>query len=613
MRLLFHSVLLSYSLCMAGLYSAIVLAEEQSGVSPVVTIAPVTSKPPSTNHVPAERTDGHRATDNPRQHAFVYCGSALVNTFNPQKASNGLTVDTLSSQIYERLLSVDPVSYQLKPELAVRWKILNNGATYRFYLRPQVAFQTTSWFTPSRSLNADDVLFSFRRVYDITDPWHHINNNRYPYFDSLQFANTIKDIRKIDDYTIEFQLYQPDSSFLWHLATHYAPILSAEYAAQLAHQQHQSQIDYRPVGSGPFALQEYRSGQFIRLTRHNQYWRGQPAMQQVVIDLTSGGTGRISKLLSGECDVLAWPAASQLSVLRHDTRLRVATRSGMNISYLAFNTKKPPLNNPQVRHALALSINNPRLMESIYYGTAETAASVLPRASWAYDNNAKVTPYDPKQSQQRLQALGIQNLTLQLAVPIGSFPWNPSPLKTAALIKADMARVNVNVVIVPVESPRQQQQLLSNNIDLILTGWATDSNDPDSFFRPLLSCAASRSGNNYARWCDEDFSNALQQGRQSQQLAGRITAYLDAQHILAEALPVLPLASSLRILVYRADIKGLVVSPFGNSSFAGVARSNVEDINSKNPAPGSNNVKNKNTKNTDSNYTGSDIKRGVMP
>lgn len=52
----------------------------------------------------------------------------------------------------------------------------------------------------------------------------------------------------------------------------------------------------------------------------------------------------------------------------------------MNVAYLAFNTAKPPLNNPAVRHALALAINNQRLMQSIYYGTAETAASILPRA-----------------------------------------------------------------------------------------------------------------------------------------------------------------------------------------------------------------------------------------
>ncbi len=91
-------------------------------------------------------------------------------------------------------------------------------------------------------------------------------------------------------------------------------------------------------------------------------------MPQVVVDLGSGGTGRLSKLLTGECDVLAWPAASQLSILRDDPRLRLTLRPGMNVAYLAFNTAKPPLNNAAVRHALALAINNQRLMQSIYYG-----------------------------------------------------------------------------------------------------------------------------------------------------------------------------------------------------------------------------------------------------
>jgi cationic peptide transport system substrate-binding protein len=129
-------------------------------------------------------------------------------------------------------------------------------------------------------------------------------------------------------------------------------------------------------------------------------------MPQVVVDLGSGGTGRLSKLLTGECDVLAWPAASQLTILRDDPRLRLTLRPGMNIAYLAFNTDKPPLNNPAVRHALALAINNQRLMQSIYYGTAETAASILPRASWAYDGEAKITEYNPAKAREQLKALG---------------------------------------------------------------------------------------------------------------------------------------------------------------------------------------------------------------
>jgi len=520
---------------------------------------------------PADRADI-------RDSGFVYCVSGQVNTFNPQKASSGLIVDTLAAQLYDRLLDVDPYTYRLVPELAESWEVLDNGATYRFRLRDDVNFQTTPWFKPTRKLNADDVVFTFQRIFNRDDAWHYVNGGSFPYFDSLQFADTVKNVRKLDNRTVEFTLARPDASFLWHLATHYASVMSDEYATQLTLQDKQELMDRQPVGTGPFQIAEYRAGQYVRLQRHEKFWRGKPLMPQVVVDLGSGGTGRLSKLLTGECDVLAWPAASQLTILRDDPRLRLTLRPGMNIAYLAFNTNKPPLNNPAVRHALALAINNQRLMQSIYYGTAETAASILPRASWAYDSEAKITEYNPDKAREQLKALGADNLTLQLWVPTSSQAWNPSPLKTAELLQADLAQVGVKVVIIPVEGRFQEARLMDMNHDLTLAGWATDSNDPDSFFRPLLSCAAIDSQTNYAHWCHREFDDILRKALSTQQLAARIDAYDEAQVILAKELPVLPLASSLRLQAYRYDIKGLVLSPFGNASFAGVSREKQEEV-----------------------------------
>ncbi|TYG10143.1 ABC transporter substrate-binding protein SapA [Klebsiella grimontii] len=513
-----------------------------------------------------------------RDSGFVYCVSGQVNTFNPQKVSSGLIVDTLAAQLYDRLLDVDPYTYRLVPELAESWEVLDNGATYRFHLRNNVPFQTTAWFKPTHNFNADDVIFTFGRIFNRDHPWHNVNGSSFPYFDSLQFADSVESVRKLDSHSVEFRLKRPDASFLWHLATHYASVMSAEYAAKLAQSDRQEMIDRQPVGTGPFQLAEYRSGQYIRLQRHPAYWRGKPLMPQVVVDLGSGGTGRLSKLLTGECDVLAWPAASQLSILRDDPRLRLTLRPGMNIAWLAFNTAKAPLDNPEVRHALALAINNQRLMQSIYYGTAETAASMLPRASWAYDNEARITEYNPTEARARLKALGLEKLTLKLWVPTSSQAWNPSPLKTAELIQADMAQIGVKVIIMPVEGRFQEARLMDMNHDLTLSGWATDSNDPDSFFRPLLSCAAIASQTNYAHWCHREFDEVLQKALTSQQLASRIEAYKEAQRILADELPVLPLASSLRLQAYRYDMKGLVLSPFGNASFAGVSREKEDEV-----------------------------------
>lgn len=103
-----------------------------------------------------------------------------MDTFNPQKAGSGLIVDTLAAQLYDRLLDVDPYTYRLVPELAESWEVLDNGATYRFHLRDDVAFQRTPWFSPTRRLNADDVVFTFQRIFNRNHPWHNVNGSNFP-------------------------------------------------------------------------------------------------------------------------------------------------------------------------------------------------------------------------------------------------------------------------------------------------------------------------------------------------------------------------------------------------------------------------------------------------
>lgn len=100
------------------------------------------------------------------------------------------------------------------PELAESWEVLDNGATYRFHLRRDVPFQKTDWFTPTRKMNADDVVFTFQRIFDRNNPWHNVNGSNFPYFDSLQFADNVKSVRKLDNHTVEFRLAQPDASFV---------------------------------------------------------------------------------------------------------------------------------------------------------------------------------------------------------------------------------------------------------------------------------------------------------------------------------------------------------------------------------------------------------------
>lgn len=170
-----------------------------------------------------------------RSSGFVYCGESAPTTFNPQLADNDITSDALGPQIYNTLLTIDPETHLPVASLASSWTVNSTGLEYVFKLRPDVAFQTTPWFSPTRPLNADDVVFSFRRIIDPTNPYHKVGQTQYPWFKGIDFQNLLVDVSALDDLTVKFVLSRPDNSFLSNIATSHAVIHSVVGIRQSAH------------------------------------------------------------------------------------------------------------------------------------------------------------------------------------------------------------------------------------------------------------------------------------------------------------------------------------------------------------------------------------------
>ncbi|UKA30230.1 ABC transporter substrate-binding protein SapA [Photobacterium damselae] len=509
-----------------------------------------------------------------RDTGFIYCGQDTPTTLNPQLADGGLTVDSLGAQIFDRLLTLDPVSHHTQSELAKSWKVSDDGLVYTFTLRKNIPFQTTPWFTPSRPLNAEDVVFSFERIIDPNNPFHNVSGGRYPWFESNGFNKLIKSITVVNPNTVRFTLNRPDNAFLSNLATSYAVVYSKEYAEQLLKSGQLNKLDLKPIGTGPFYLSQYQPNDFIRLKRNDAYWRGKPAMEQVVFDISSRGTGTLAKLLSQECDVLSSPVASQLPVISNDKNFNLTAQTGMNVAFLAFNTEKKPLNNLKVREAISMAINREALLNSVYYGTATNAKSLLPPMSWAYNHDSVVPNYDPKEAKALLKQAGYNhNLTLTMWVPLEPRPYNPSPRKTAELIQANLKSVGVNLVLDYQEQVDRTSLSNINKFDLILSGWIADNGDPDNFLRPLLSCDAKEAQLNIANWCNLQFDNLLELALRTNQQSQRLNYYYLAQDILDKDLPILPLAHGVYFQANNKSLSGVQMSPFGTRSFADVHRS----------------------------------------
>ena len=511
---------------------------------------------------------GCQKQDDASRTGLIYCAEGSPQTFNPQVSNSGVTLDASSRPLYDRLLEVNPNTLALEPALATDWHISEDGLTYTLTLRKGVTFHHTPWFKPSRTLHADDVVFTYARQLDEQHPYHNVSGGEYPYFYSLGLDQLIKRVYKKGPEQVVFELNRPDASFLATLASDYAIVLSAEYADQMRSAGTPALLDTQPVGTGPFSFKEYRHNEYVRYLHHPGYWGGEAKIEQLIYDITPKSSKRLAKLLTGECDVMSTPSASQLSVIDKDSHLNLSVQSGMNVAFLALNTRKAPFNKVQVRQALASAINVQNLLQAVYFETGQPAASLLPPLSWGYNPSLTQRKPDLKLARQLLRDAGYpQGFEMQVLVQPGARPYNPDGLKTAQLMRSDLAKIGVKLKIVQQAWPVIETRLAHGQYDSLLSGWIADNADPDNFFRQLLSCAAVERGNNYSRWCSPAFDQLLDDAVTTPQLAFRLRNYYYAQSLLNEQLPLIPLAHALRTQVSRSDIQGLTLMPFGGTTF----------------------------------------------
>lgn len=508
------------------------------------------------------------------QSGIVYCSESNPVFFNPQLDTSGTTSDATSHQIYDRLLDFDPNNGRIVPSLATSWMVSDDGLTYTFQLRKDVTFHTTPYFTPTRNFNADDVLFSINRWRLPSHPFHNVSGGRYPYFESLGLAENIANVERVNGYRVEITLYNRDSSFLANLATDFSVILSAEYGDRLMDRGIPERIDHFPVGTGPYIFDDYRKDHYIRYIRNDNYWKHEDSAKRLIYDITPKSSLRLAKLLTSECDAIAFPAQTELDVIRSHEELTLSEKPGLNIGFWAFNTQRPPFDNPDVRRALAFAIDKNTLLEAVYFDSATRAKTLLPAASWAYQGDADDTAYNPVLARKLLDDAGVEpgfSMTIW-AMPVER-AYNPNAAKMAELIQRYLADVGIRAEIVSYDWATFRRHLREGLHDSVLIGWSADNGDPDNFYRPLLSCGAIPSGTNRAMWCNEDYDKLLNEALETEDIERRKAIYQQVNRLLYERLPIVPIAHAYRYQAFRNELNGMTINPYGGVRFGGVTKS----------------------------------------
>ena len=374
-------------------------------------------------------------------------------------------------------------------------------------------------------------------------------------------------IRKDDDRTVTFVLQRPYAPFLADLAMDFASILSKEYADRLLAEGAREKLDRAPVGTGPFRFVEYLPGAVVRYESNPDYWRKPPALDALVFEITPDSGVRFEKLKAGSCQVIPSPNPADIAVIRAEDGLEVLQREGLTLAYLAFNTTEPPFDRARVRRAIARAIDKAAIVADVFKGAGVAARGLLPPLMPGYDGAAGGEPYDAEAARQALSAAGVTDIATRIWVLPAQRPYNPDPARMAEMIGADLGKVGVSAEIVsPPAEEFMAATLAADRQGSVLLGWTSDNGDPDNLLTPLLGCDAVGISNR-AAWCNPRFDAILNQARTSVDRSERARLYGEAQRILADEMPVVPIAHAVVTVATVAGVSGFVVDPFGRHNF----------------------------------------------
>ncbi|AOE88159.1 ABC transporter substrate-binding protein [Pseudomonas sp. TCU-HL1] len=499
------------------------------------------------------------------------CTEASPEGFDVVQYNSLTTTNASADVLMNRLVEFDAQQGKLVPSLAERWEVSADGLTYTVHLRQGVAFHNTDYFKPSRTLNAEDVVFSFQRMLDPANPWHKVAQSGFPHAQSMQLPSLIKSIDKVDDQQVRFSLNKPDATFLATLSMGFASIYSAEYAGQLMQAGTPSMLNAQPIGTGPFIFRRFQKDAAVRYAANPDYFGGKPGVDDLVFAITPDANVRLQKLRRGECQIALSPKPLDVQSAAGDKNIRVIQTPAFMTAFVGINSQHPPLDKPQVRQAINLAFDKASYLKAVFEGSASAADGPYPPNTWSYAKDLPAYSHDPQKAKALLAEAGFKDgfKTTIWTRPSGSL-LNPNPSLGAQLLQADLAKVGIQAEIRVIEWGELIRRAKAGEHDLLFMGWAGDNGDPDNFLTPQFSCASVQSGLNFARYCNADLDKLIADGKTHADPAERTTLYTKAQQIVREQALWLPLAHPTAFALTRANVEGYQVNPFGRQDFAKV-------------------------------------------
>ena len=476
-----------------------------------------------------------------------------------QDLDPALTTGSASSFIgiiYSGLVELDS-HMQVAPVLAETYELSSDGLVYTFHLHQGMTF------SKGDPITAQSVKDSWERA---CDPATGSTTARTYLGDIVGVAekldgsaDEISGVKVLDNSTLQVTIDSPKPYFLEKLTYPTAFVVNTR-----AIKSGGTDWMYHPDSSGPYTLDQYIEGTAILFKKNPNYVLPVKIENIAILIAISGAP--LSLFEEGSIDVTSISSDDILRIQQEDDPLHADLQSVPSLctDMLMLDISKPPLDDPYLRQALALSIDRDKLNESLAQNLQLTTTKILPPAMPGYSPQNGAPTYDPEAAKQALQKSAYAGKPPQIVISaVGYGDLKNQEIEMIAQMWSENLGIRVKVNYVNPQNGTEEIKADPGNVKSF--GWCADYPDPQNFLDLLFR---SDSDFNVAGYSNTGVDILLDQANTNQDPQTRIKEYqVVEQNILADG-AVIPLTNSILYILVSPRVEGYQLTPLFAPNFA---------------------------------------------
>ena len=459
---------------------------------------------------------------------LVVAQNSDAKSLNPQ-VSNDIPTHRVNINIYDRLIEKDK-DMNLVPGLAESWEQVD-PLTLVLKIRKGVKFHNGD------PLTVGDVVFSLKKATEAPS--------------LMAYFGDLDKIEAVDENTVKITTKVPYGPLVNYLAHVGAGIMSekAVTAGGNDYGQH-------PVGTGPFIFESWTSGDRIVLKANPDYYKGKPGVDSLTFRVIPEGTNRTIALETGEADIAYDIDPIDMDMVKSNPKLKVDQNSAMSMTYLGFNTQRAPFDKKEVRQAIAYATDVDSIISAVFLKAAKKANSPVSPNVFGYNKDAKLYTQNIAKAKELLAKAGYPN-----GFKARIWTNDKSVRKdTAVILQDQLKQIGIDASIEILEWGSYLDRLIRKEHDMFLLGW-TPSPDADSALYAVFHSKNHGSAGNRTYYTNARVDELLDKGRETTVEADRLESYKEAQNIIMEEVPLIPLVYPDNNVGMQKNIKGFELDP----------------------------------------------------